>query len=386
MPIFTRMSSVRERLYYFWKKASEKQSRKKFEADNNKDDIERFNACTDKKPAGRIKAEMKALQQYWNCYPYQYYRFDFFRADCTLSLEEMKQYIPHFFIMSLYFPHSYKEYGVLCEDKLLTYATLKAYAVSQPKMLFCFDHKTFFDSANNPLSPEALDTLIKNCTADKLFIKPRFGLGGRGIEVFNKHAGSFVNEAKNGLDHSYLLNNLKDGFYVVQEGLVQHEAMNTLYPHSVNTFRVMTECINGKVNVLYALVRMGSGGQQIDNASSGGLYIKIDPETGVLAERAFAFNRLTFDKHPDTGFVFNKAKIAVWAEAKAFTIGVARKFREIKYMGWDIAFTKDGPSVIELNNAPGIGIIQDCYGGIRDDLKINPKDWWYKSNYTIKNL
>jgi hypothetical protein len=61
-------------------------------------------------------------------------------------------------------------------------------------------------------------------------------------------------------------------------------------------------------------------------------------------------------------------------------------FREIRYMSWDIAFTKDGPAVIELNNAPGIDIIQDCYGGIRDGLEINPKDWWYQSNFTIKNL
>lgn len=381
------MSAVRKRLYYFWKKLSEKQSRKKFEADNNRDDIARFETCTEKKPAAQIKREMKALQQYWDCYPYQYYRFDFFRADCALTLEEMKTYVPHFFIMSLYFPHSYKEYGVLCEDKLLTYATLKAYAVPQPRLLFCYDNKTFFDGANNPISTTALDALIAACTADKLFIKPRFGLGGRGIEVFNKNASNgFLNDNGQLLNHTYLLHALKEGFYIVQEGLVQHQAMNALYPHSVNTFRIMTECVAGNVRVLYALVRMGSGGQQIDNASSGGLYIKIDPETGVLAHQAFAFNRILFDRHPDTGFVFKEAPIQPWNEAKAFAVDVARKFREIRYMGWDIAFSTNGPSVIELNNAPGIGIIQDCYGGIRDDLKINPKDWWYKTNYTIKNL
>jgi hypothetical protein len=289
--------------------------------------------------------------------------------------------------MSLYFPHSYKDYGVLCEDKLLTYATLKAYAVPQPNLLFCFDHNRFFDNTNNPLTDTELDTLLAATTATKLFIKPRFGLGGRGIIVFTKEAtNKFINEAGDVLNHTFFKTQLSNGFYIVQEGLVQHETMNALYPYSVNTFRIMTECVDGAVRVLYALVRMGSGGQQIDNASSGGLYIKIDPATGVLAEHAFAFNRLTFDKHPDTGFVFKEAPINTWEEAKQFTINVAQKFREIKYMGWDIAFTVNGPSVIELNNAPGIGIIQDCYGGIRDDLKIIPKDWWYKSNYTIKNL
>jgi hypothetical protein len=381
------MSAVRKQLYYLWKKLSERQSRKKFEQDNNKDDIKRFKNATDKKQASRIGEEMKALQRYWGCYPYQYYRYDFYRMDCALTIEEMRQYVPHFFIMSLFFPLSYKDYGVLCEDKLMTYAILKAYEVPQPKLLFCFDQNLFFDCANNPLSYSESDTLITTCPASKLFVKPRFGLGGRGIEVFNKVAeNGFLNRKGTVLNHEFFINEVKDNFYIVQEGLEQHQALNDIYPHSVNTFRIMTECINGQARVLYALVRMGSGGQQIDNASSGGLYIKIDPETGVLAHQAFAFNRRTFEKHPDTGFVFKGAKMKIWTEAKRFTLAAAQKFREIKYMGWDIAFTTNGPSVIELNNAPGIGIIQDCYGGIRDDMKINPKDWWYQSNYTIKNL
>ena len=381
------MSGVRKRLYYFWKKLSEKESRKKFERDNNKDDIARFAACTNRKAPALVKREMKALQAFWDCYPYQYYRYDFFRNDCTLSIEEMKTYVPHFFIMSLYFPHSYKEYGVLCEDKLLTYATLKAFQVAQPKMLFGYDNNTFFDNANNPLSATELEALINSCPAKKLFLKPRFGLGGRGILVFTNNGNKqFVTEEGKLLNAAFFATELGKDVYIVQEGLVQHETMNKLYSHSVNTFRIFTECINGQARVLYSLVRMGSGGQQIDNASSGGLYLKIDPETGVLADHAFAFNRLLFYKHPDTNFVFKGAHINIWNEAKNFTIDVAKKFRDIKYMGWDIAFTTEGPSVIELNNAPGIGIIQDCYGGIRDDLKINPKDWWYQSNFTLKNL
>ena len=380
------MSVLRKRLYYIWKKLSEKSSRKKFEQDHNKDDLERFKNCVTKKGGAQIKREMKALHQYWDCFPYQYYRYDFYRNDCTLTLEEMKLYVPHFFIMSLFFPLSYKEYGVLCEDKLLTYATLKAYEIPQPKMLFGYDHESFFDASNNPISASTTNETIDNCAAAKLFVKPRFGLGGKGITVFNRSANRYVNADGLPLSHAFFAHGSRTDFYIVQEGLTQYPVMNALYPDSVNTFRVFTDCTGRDVRVLYALVRMGSGGQQIDNASSGGLYLKIDPETGILAEKAFSFNRKTFDQHPDTGFIFKEAHIEVWEEVKQFTISVAKKFRDIKYMGWDIAYSIDGPVVIELNNAPGIGIIQDCYGGIRDDLQINPKDWWYKSDYTLKNL
>ena len=381
------MSAVKKQLYYFWKKLAEKQMRKKFETDNYKGDIERYKASKQTKPSAQIKSEMKALQKHWSCYPYQYYRFDMYRTDCTLTLEEMKQYIPHYFQMSLFFPLSYKDYGVFCEDKQLTHAMLKAYNVRQPKMLLGFGNGKFYDHANALLSNNGADAVLHNSTAAKIFIKPRFGLGGRGIVVFSRDENNrFINEQKTVLDHCFFINEIKDDFYVVQEGMVQHEELNRVYGHSVNTFRIFTECVNGEPKILYALFRMGSGGQQIDNASSGGMYLKIDKDTGLLAEHAYNTSRDTFTQHPDTGFIFNDAKIEVWDEAKAFALAITKKFREIKYMGWDIAFSTEGPTVIEMNNAPGLNIIQDCYGGLKDDLKIIPKDWWYKSKYTIKNL
>ena len=383
------MSTVKRKLYYFWKKLSEKQMRKKFETDNYKGDLERFkNTSTEAvKPARQIKSEMKVLHDYWKCYPYQYYRFDMYRTDCSFTLEEMKGYIPHYFQMNLFFPLSYKEYGVLCEDKQLTHAMLKAYNIRQPKMLLGFDNGKLYNASNKPLTEAETNAVINSAEAKKIFIKPRFGLGGRGIVVFNRaENNTFLNDEQQVLDHSFFINTLKDGSYIVQEGMVQHDELNRVYPSSVNTFRVMTECVNGEAKVIYALFRMGSGGQQIDNASSGGMYLKVDVETGELADFAYNTNRKTFYQHPDTGFTFKGAKIEKWSEAKAFALSVTEKFREIKYMGWDIAFSTEGPTVIELNNAPGLNIIQDCYGGLKDDLKINPNDWWYKSNYTIKNL
>jgi hypothetical protein len=299
----------------------------------------------------------------------------------------MKEYIPHYFQMNLFFPLSYKDYGILCEDKQLTYAMLKAYNIAQPKMLLGFDNGKVYNEANTLLKAEEVNKVISASGAAKIFIKPRFGLGGRGIVVFTRsEGGQFLNEEAQVLDYSYFISELKEGFYIVQEGMVQHPELNEVYAHSVNTFRVFTECVNGEARVLYALFRMGSGGQQIDNASSGGMYLKIDAETGLLAEHAYNTGRRTFTSHPDTGFVFKNAKIEAWNEAKAFALATTKKFREIKYMGWDIAFSPDGPVVIELNNAPGLNILQDCYGGLAKDLKIDPKHWWYKSNFTVKNL
>lgn len=364
---------------------AEKNARKKLARGYFKEDLERYKNCTDVKPARQIKQETKALENYWNCYPFQYYRFDFYRKDCTLSLEDMKTYVPLFFLDALFYPANYGEYKMLSADKLMNYVWLKANEVPQAALLFCYDHNAFFNNVNRRINSAAVDAMLQASQAAKLFVKARQGSGGKGVLVFKKEGNAYVNDQGTVLDHSFFLNHLKNGLYIVQEGLVQHPSMNRLYPHAINTFRVITECNNGEARVLYALVRIGQGGKQVDNASSGGMYVKVDPETGALSDHAYAYNRITFDKHPDTGFVFRGTRLEEWDAVKTFALEVAEKLREMRYIGWDIGFTQSGPAVVELNNSPDLGMIQDFYGGVQDDLKINPKEWWYQSNFTLKN-
>jgi hypothetical protein len=379
------MNTPRQRFYYFWKKLSEKQSRKKLASGYFKKDLERFKLCTERKPAAQIKQELKTLQRYWNCYPFQYYRFDMYRKDCTLSLDEMKTYVPLFFLDALFYPVNQNGYGILTADKLLNFALLKSYDVAQPALLFCYDHQHFFDGTNTRIPDTQVLDQLQASKAAKLFVKPRLGSGGKGIFIFRKEGQTYIDENGQILEPDFFRTHIKDGLYIVQEGLGQHESMNRIYAHSINTFRVITECYNGEARVLYALIRFGRGGNQVDNASSGGMYIKVDPESGTLADFAYAYNRVTFDRHPDTGFVFKGAQLENWTTVKAFAVHVAEKFREIRFLGWDIALTEDGPAVIELNNSPDMGMIQDFYGGVRDGLHITPKDWWYQSKFTLKN-
>lgn len=382
------MHSLRETLYFLWKKAAEKHTRSNYNL-NYEVDIDRFNKCDakDKKSLSQMKSEQKALQKYWGCKPLHYIYYDFYRKDCDVTIEEMLKYVPDYFIFNLFFPRSYKDYGILCEDKGLTYATLKGYNLAQPKMLLRFDFNRFYDETNGAISGEIVDELINNSRADKLFVKPSFGLGGKGIIVFNKKENNtYYNEENIKLTHEYLVKEVNDGSYIIQEGVVQGGEMNKLYPNAVNTYRLVTECINGEAKLIFALLRMGRGGGQIDNASSGGMYIKVDPETGRMSDYAFSRNRNKFYEHPDTKFIFKDAKFDNWEAVKAFILVAAQKFRDIKYLGWDIACSENGPLIIEINNGPGINIVQDYYGGIRDVLKINPKDWWYNSKFTLKEL
>ena len=379
------MRSVKEYLFYFWKKSSEKQSHRYFN-EHFKDDIERFKNSQYKKKQNQIDNEIKVLKKYWGCYPYQYFRYDLFRNDCLHNIDELKKYVPNFFAYNLFFPRSFFDYGILCEDKGLTYSILKGYNVNQPVTLFRFEKQKFYDHENLEISNDEVNRIISDSFVQKIFIKPSFGLGGLGIFVFKRKDNTFIDENNNILNHEYFINHIKDGFYIIQEGIQQHEEMNKIYPHSVNTLRLFTECVDGNPRIMYSLIRMGQGGKQVDNTSSGGLYTKFNQESGLMDDFAFSHNRVVFESHPDTEFVFKGSKIYQWENIKDFILKTTQKFREIRYLGWDVALTQNGPLIIEINNGPGIELVQDFYNGIRDDLHIVPEKWWYNRKYTLKEL
>jgi len=379
------MHTIKEQFYFFLKKIAERQNRKHY-ANHYKAEMEKYNAAADKKPVSQMKREQKELQNYWGCYPFQYIRYDMYRKDCTLTLDEMKAYIPNYFAYYLFFPKFFTSYGILTEDKSLTNSFFKAYNVLQPELLFKFAHNRFLDGENNVLIPAAIDQLIVHSNTEKLFVKPTFGLGGRGILVFNLTDGIFMNKEKEILNAEFIQKNLKDEHYIVQKGLVQHEEINKIYPRAINTFRIMTKVENGKGEIIYSMLRMGQKGNQIDNASQHGLACAVDKNTGKFAQYGFTGLRDKVTTHPDTGFVFGGYQFPHWEEVKAFIINVAEKFYEVKYLGWDVAFTADGPAIIEINAGAGLEFLQDCYGGVAGGFEVgDPKKWWYSKKYFIKD-
>lgn len=377
---------LKKYLYYFIKKISEKSRRGYYEKYYSRE-ITEYKNETDKKSPSAIKAEMKALRKYWNVYPYQYFRYRLYRKDCNLTIEQMKDYVPDYFAYYILFPKSFKERNILCEDKRLFSAICKGYDISQPQLLFSLNKGLVTDCAGNTVTPRKMIETISLETSPKIFFKPTYGVGGRGILVFIKKGDKYVGAADNEELSESFINSISPYDYVVQAGLIQHEAMDELYPGSINTFRIITRCREGHVNILFSLLRLGQHGNHVDNASVGGMYTRIDTENGVLYDYAISGPGSRIYKHPDTGFVFANYKIPFWDEIIKFAEHLALCFKEIEYIGWDIAYTSEGPSVIEGNNGPGIEIVQDWYGGIRKYFDIdNPKEMWYSNNYALKDL
>lgn len=59
-----------------------------------------------------------------------------------------------------------------------------------------------------------------------------------------------------------------------------------------------------------------------------------------------------------TGKKFSEVKIAGVREALDMVVGAAEKIPQVRYIGWDIAFSKNGPVMVEGNEYPGYGLLQ----------------------------
>lgn len=152
-----------------------------------------------------------------------------------------------------------------------------------------------------------------------------------------------------------------------QDVIVQHDAINKIYKHSVNTIRFDTYMDkNNKIHILVAYMRFGRGGNVVDNMSSGGFYVGVDEKNGVLKSKSYQFMKYgggQLDRHPDTGIIFEGYKIPYFKEACEL-IEKCVTYIPDRIIGWDIAITENGPVIIEGNDNTNLLGPDVTYGGL----------------------
>lgn len=194
---------------------------------------------------------------------------------------------------------------------------------------------------------ELTDFLSKH---PEMIVKPRDGACGRGVEKL-----CISDFASNEAFREACLQNEQP---LLEEIIVQHSKMNEMFPKSVNTVRMVTITKNEKVNVVFCSIRIGAGDTIVDNLNSGGMAALVDDVNGVITTHAADKNGITYEKHPDTNTTIKGFEIPYFKEGRELVEKAALRVSEIGYVGWDLAFTENGPLLIEGNHFPGHDIYQ----------------------------
>lgn len=129
---------------------------------------------------------------------------------------------------------------------------------------------------------------------------------------------------------------------------MQHKTLSEIHPSSVNTLRVMSLLMNGKVNILSTVLRMGVNGNKVDNASAGGITCGV-LENGQLKNVAYSADGVKYDKHPQ-GYVFSDCVIPNYEKVIQMVKTCHERMGHFRLVSWDIAIGKDAePILIEAN-------------------------------------
>lgn len=216
-------------------------------------------------------------------------------------------------------------------------------------------NKLHFFDAFSPFIKHAMcrleDIIAHNDTAQKVLqnpsgkiaIKDALGQCGWNVEVIKA----------NKMNKKALISHMeKKGFNMVEEFIVQHKDLNKLSPSGLNTVRLITQ-INqhGEIDFIGPTLRI-TVSSSVDNMAMGNIAAPIDLSTGRVFKGG-AYQDITKkreEKHPITGVQIIGFQVPYWAEVLRLCKEAALHNKKNKSIGWDVAITNSGPSLLEGNH------------------------------------
>lgn len=227
-----------------------------------------------------------------------------------------------------------------------TFNNPKAIVIFRDKVKFlqafaAFARRSWIDLAD--CSEEELVEWLRR-QRRRVILKPRYGVGGRGIRAMRP---------KELLAGQAILRGLRrQGAGLLEEEVVQHADMAALCPTSVNTIRVITLRPDEDILLLGAVLRIGTG-MLVDNLSSGGMAAPVDTITGLVRDGAMRRDVRCLEpvtEHPLTMARIAGFRIPFWQELVTMVRQAAQRVPQVRTVGWDVAIGPEGPLLIEGND------------------------------------
>ena len=289
-------------------------------------------------------SEKKEILEFWK--PYRNVKrhlkwFEFYKASCE-DLSQLKYYLPD----SIYYPEidlffSSPRRCHILDDKNLY--DLFYNDVEMPKTIIRKINGELFDHEYHLIT---FEQALEACRQAETGIGKvaRQSCGGYGIR-FLDFTTCTDEEIKK------YLQTYED--FIVQEIIQQHEFFNNIHANSINSIRIMTLFLKGEVIIVSSILRMGSGGARVDNASNGGLFCAINPD-GTLMEHGHYTDGRKCYQHPQ-GTVFKGLKVVGYERCCELAKDLAfRMIASTRLISWDFAVGPDGePILIEVNLTSG---------------------------------
>lgn len=319
----------------------------------------KLSKCADNKGVCRQIAEVVLLLGKSRLGPGFYLKAKFYRKDTSLR-----------HILGFHSLRGYKKqvgrlndrlYHRCSQNKVVEKSLLQTFQLPTPKFLGYLNADRGLTANGKPLRNDQDWHQFLNTfqIGNKLCFKLLDSWGGKGFHVFLLESGTSLINVEDGKSWShkscyeYLLSLSRDGL-IIEEYMEQHDEYAKYNPSSVNTYRVLVKKRDMNApEVLGGYLRVGRAGALVDNGTAGGIIFPFDCESGVISTGFLVNDRQQeFDCHPDNGVQIAGTKLSFYVEGLELAKEALLAFPETNFAGVDIAFSQDGPVVIELNVLP----------------------------------
>ena len=189
-----------------------------------------------------------------------------------------------------------------------------------------------------------------------LALKPDEGSHGDGFYRLEWTGSEFLLNGDSATEQD-VLDVLQDSKnqYLVTEFIQMHPVLAEIYPHSVNTIRLIVFKKDGVTpEIGNAYLRIGSlKSGYVDNTAAGGMLAQINSATGEFGGAKILEHGRIADcpRHPDTDVAI-EGVIPHWDYAVQKVLDIAASMPQLEYLGFDLAITPNGIMLPEINRSP----------------------------------
>lgn len=268
-----------------------------------------------------------------------------------------------------YYMNSNKSYINVFADKNVLSMIAQGVGVKMPETIISCANGMLRNSKYQKIGWEDIRRIMPTTSC---FAKPTIDSdSGRGCMLVERKQDNLIEELKKlGTD------------FVVQEKIECSKSIKTIYPKSVNTFRVMTYQWKGEIQCAPVIMRIGRGGSYLDNAHAGGIFIAVN-KNGTLHKTAFTEFKEEFDEQQDTHLVFDGYKIENFEKVILCAKKMHTALPQLGVINWDFTIdNNEEPVLIEANTSGGsIWLFQMAWGcGVFENNTIEVLEWLKEKN------
>jgi hypothetical protein len=222
----------------------------------------------------------------------------------------------------------------------------KARIVLEDKVLFNNRFKSmvkrFYYTIDALKTNYELTKVILNNNSERIVLKNSRGQAGKQVKILDTKD----------ITPDKLIKIMNSGRYdLLEEYIIQHQAMMKLSPSGLNTIRIITQEYKEEIYLIAARIRI-SINSEVDNLAAGNVAAPVDLDNGIVTGPA-VFSDITKEDiiyHPVTGIKIPGFQVPFWSEVLGMVKEAAMMIPENRSVGWDVAITSSGPLLIEGNH------------------------------------